>query len=145
MHICWWVTSVWGNFMSTSWFFFFFFFYWIFSLFTFQMLSPFQVFPLETSHPIPAPSVSMRVLPHPPTHPPTPAFPPWHSPTLGHRTPSGPISWLFNHRCKDSQRSRYCAWLRASFYQERESYLRYHLMPFTFFVSFMMPAPGKHL
>ena len=29
----------------------------------------------------------MRVLP---THPPTPASLPWHSPTLGHRTPSGP-------------------------------------------------------
>jgi hypothetical protein len=27
----------------------------------------------------------MRVLPHPPT----PAFPPWHSPTLRHQTPTG--------------------------------------------------------
>jgi hypothetical protein len=25
----------------------------------------------------------------PPTHPPTPVFPPWHSPTLEHQTPSG--------------------------------------------------------
>jgi hypothetical protein len=38
---------------------------WIFSLFTFQMFSPFQVFPSETPYPTPPPA-SMRVLP---THP----------------------------------------------------------------------------
>jgi hypothetical protein len=32
--------------------------------------------------PIPPPPASMKVFP---THPPTPASPPWHSPTLGHR------------------------------------------------------------
>jgi hypothetical protein len=38
---------------------------WIIYLFTFQMLSPFPISPLETPYP-----ASMRVLPHPPTHPP---------------------------------------------------------------------------
>ena len=33
------------------------------------------------------PPATMRVFP---THSSTPVFPPWHSPTLGHRTPSGP-------------------------------------------------------
>jgi hypothetical protein len=64
------------------------FFYWIFSLFTFQMISPFQVSPPEILYFIPAPHASMRVLP--PPHPLTPAFLPWHSPTQEHRTPSGP-------------------------------------------------------
>jgi hypothetical protein len=36
-------------------YFFFVFFYWIFSSFTFQMLSPFQVFPQETPYPLPLP------------------------------------------------------------------------------------------
>jgi hypothetical protein len=44
----------------------------------------------QTSYSIPPPPASLRVLPHPPTHPPTPIFPPWHSSTLGHQTPSGP-------------------------------------------------------
>jgi hypothetical protein len=43
------------------------FFYWIFSLFTFQMLSPFLVPPLETLYPTLTPA-SMRVFHH---HPPT--------------------------------------------------------------------------
>ena len=47
---------------------FLFIFYWIFSLFTFQMFSPFQVFPLETPYPILPPTTSRRVLPIPPTH-----------------------------------------------------------------------------
>jgi hypothetical protein len=42
--------------------------YWIFSLFTFQVLSPFPVFP-GNPHPNPLPPASMRVFP---THPPTP-------------------------------------------------------------------------
>jgi len=43
-------------------------FYWIFSLFTFQMLSPFQVSPSETPYPNPSPPASVRVLsPHPST------------------------------------------------------------------------------
>jgi hypothetical protein len=46
----------------------FFFFYWIFSLFTFQMLSPFQASPMETPYTFPTPHSSMRVLPNPPTH-----------------------------------------------------------------------------
>ena len=41
---------------------------WIFSLFTFQMLTPFPVSPLQTPYPIPPYPASMRVLPHPPTH-----------------------------------------------------------------------------
>jgi hypothetical protein len=40
----------------------FFIFYWLFYLFTFQMLSPFPVSPLQT-FPIPLPPASMRVLP----------------------------------------------------------------------------------
>jgi hypothetical protein len=58
----------------------------MFSLFTFQMFPSFQVSPSETPYPTPLPPASLRVL----THPTTPVFPPWHSPTLGHRTPSGP-------------------------------------------------------
>ena len=41
---------------------------WIFYLFTFQMLSPFPVSPLQTPYPIPPYPASMRVLPHPSTH-----------------------------------------------------------------------------
>jgi hypothetical protein len=58
---------------------------WIFSLFTFQIFSPFQVLPLETPYPIYHSRDSMRVLPHPPT----PILSPRHSPTVGHWTPSG--------------------------------------------------------
>jgi hypothetical protein len=49
----------------------------IFSLFTFQMFSPFQVSPLEASYPISLSPASMRVLPHSPTysHLPTLSFP----------------------------------------------------------------------
>jgi hypothetical protein len=63
------------------------FFNWIFSLFTFQMSSSFQVFPLETTYFIPP---SLPVWGCSPTHLPTPVFPPWHSSILGHRTPSVP-------------------------------------------------------
>jgi hypothetical protein len=51
----------------------------------------FKCFPLSRSplrnlpsHPL-SPA-SMRLLPHPPT----PVFPPWHSPILGHQASSGP-------------------------------------------------------
>jgi hypothetical protein len=64
---------------------FFFFFYWIFSSFTFQVLSTFQVFPPEPPYPISPSPTSMRVL----THPPTPIILPWHLLTLGHGTPTG--------------------------------------------------------
>jgi hypothetical protein len=47
---------------------------------------PFPGLPSGNPYPIPPTPAFMRVLPHPPT----PVFPPWHSPTLGHRTPSGP-------------------------------------------------------
>ena len=40
----------------------------IFYVFTFQMLSPFLISPLETSYPIPPPCASMGALPLPPTH-----------------------------------------------------------------------------
>jgi hypothetical protein len=62
-----------------------FIFNWMISLFTLQMLSPFQVSPPETPYPTPPPA-SMRVLPHPPT----PAFLLWYSPTLKLQLPSGP-------------------------------------------------------
>jgi hypothetical protein len=48
---------------------FFPFFYWIFSLFTFQMLSPFSISPPQPPYPMPPPPASMRVFPHLPTHP----------------------------------------------------------------------------
>jgi hypothetical protein len=53
----------------------------------------FKCFPLSRS-PLWKPLIPFT-LPLPlwgysPTHPPTPAFLPWHSPTLGHQTPSGP-------------------------------------------------------
>jgi hypothetical protein len=69
-------------FLLFSTFSFFFPCYFIFSLFAFQMLSPFQVFPQETAYPIPLGRTSMRVLLY---HPHTPAFQPWHSPKLGHQ------------------------------------------------------------
>ena len=47
-------------------------FHGIFSLFTFQMLSPFPVSPRK--HPIPSPA-SMKVFSHPPTHPLLPPHP----------------------------------------------------------------------
>jgi len=65
----------------------FFIFYWIFSLFTFQMLSPFPVSPQETPISRPLPLLLWGCSP---THPPTPASPPWHSPTLGHLAFTGP-------------------------------------------------------
>jgi hypothetical protein len=52
-----------------------YFLLWIFSLFTFQMLSPFQASPPETPYPIPPPPASMRVLLYPPTHPLLPSCP----------------------------------------------------------------------
>jgi hypothetical protein len=63
-----------------------FFSYWIFSLFTFQMFSPSQTSPPETPYAIPSLPASMRVLPHLPI----PVLPPWHCPTLGHQTATGP-------------------------------------------------------
>jgi hypothetical protein len=61
--------------------FFFFFCIRFFSLFTFQMLYPFLVFPLKVPYPL---------LP-PPAHQPTHSHRwSWHSPTLGHRTFTGP-------------------------------------------------------
>jgi hypothetical protein len=53
---------------------FLFAFYWIFSLFTIQMFSPFQVSPSEIPYTIPHPPDSMRMLPHPPTYSPLPSL-----------------------------------------------------------------------
>ena len=58
----------------------------IFSLFTFQTFLPFQVSPSET--PIPC-LLLLSLWECSSTHSPTPVFLPWHSPTLGHQTPSG--------------------------------------------------------
>jgi hypothetical protein len=79
-----------------------FFLNWIFSLFTFQMLSPFLVpHPWDPlSHPL-FPCFYEGVSP--PTHP-TPASLPWNSPTLGHLSR--------NHRTKDLS-SHWCP-IRAS-------------------------------
>jgi hypothetical protein len=60
--------------------------FWIFSLFILHLFSTFQVSPWETPYPISHLLISMRVL----FHPSPPAFPPWHSPTLGHVTLSCP-------------------------------------------------------
>jgi hypothetical protein len=68
-----------GSLSVYSFFFFFFFLilkspsilfflYRIFSLFTFQMLFPFQVSPLANPIFIPPPPASMRVFPYPSTH-----------------------------------------------------------------------------
>ena len=51
-----------------------FFFYWIFSLFTFQMLFPFQVLPPWKPLSYPPSPASMRVFPYPPTHSHLPAL-----------------------------------------------------------------------
>jgi hypothetical protein len=60
-----------------------FLFYWIFSLFAFQMFSPFLVSPPKIILPYPLPPIpSLFPLL---TNPPTPAFWPWYFPTLGHR------------------------------------------------------------
>ena len=44
----------------------------------------FHGFPLETPYSILPLPASMRVLPHPSTHPPTPTSPPWNCPILRH-------------------------------------------------------------
>ena len=53
----------------------------IVSLFTFQMLSPFLVFPLKIHYPFSLPLLN---------NPTTPTSGPWHSPILGHITFTGP-------------------------------------------------------
>jgi hypothetical protein len=64
----------------------------LFSLFAFPF--PGLTFGNPLSHP--SSPASRRVLPHPPT----PAFPTWHSPTLGHRTPQaqGPLLALISNK-----------------------------------------------
>ena len=57
-----------------------FFYCQVFSLFTFQMLSPFLVFPLKIPYPLPYPAPQ-------PTHSHSQS---WHSLILGHRTFTGP-------------------------------------------------------
>jgi hypothetical protein len=76
-------------------------FYWVFSLLTFQMLSPFLVSIQETTIPLPPPHThtSMRVF-H--IHTLTPAFWPLHCPTMGHLVftaprDSSPIDSLQEH------------------------------------------------
>jgi hypothetical protein len=75
------------SFLSFS--FSFFYLDWMFSLFTFQIFSPFQISSSETPYPI---------LPRPPTHAPTPVLLHWHSLTLQHQTPSGLFSDWFPTR-----------------------------------------------
>ena len=64
-------------------------FYWIFYSFTFYMLSPFLVSPLQILHPIPLPFASKRIAP-PHTHPSTPTSLPFYPPMLGHQAFTGP-------------------------------------------------------
>jgi hypothetical protein len=54
----------------------------MFSLFTFQLLSPFLVSPLKTPYPL----LPLPLL----INPPTPVSWPWQSPLLGYRTFKGP-------------------------------------------------------
>jgi hypothetical protein len=67
-----------------------YFFIGYFSLFTVQILSPFQVFLSETFYKISPSPAFMRVLPHPPTL----VFLLCHSLIPGHRIPSGPRASL---------------------------------------------------
>jgi hypothetical protein len=68
--------------------------HYFFSFIGYFLYLNFKYYPLYRSLlpqlPIPSPllSVSMRVLPHTPIS--SHLFPPWHSPTLGHQTFSGP-------------------------------------------------------
>jgi hypothetical protein len=64
-------------------------FYWIFSLFTFQMLSQKVSLPPPQKCPISSPP-SLLLWGCYPTHSPTPASLPSHSPTLGHQAFTGP-------------------------------------------------------
>jgi hypothetical protein len=69
-----------------------FFFYWIFSLFTFQMLSSYMVSPLETSYPIPLSPDSIRVLSHTPIHSSLPALAfPHTGPSIKPSQDQGPL------------------------------------------------------
>ena len=62
--------------------------YWIFSLFTFQILSPFPAPPHPRKAPVPVPPspASIRVF----LHPSTVSSPPLNSPILGQRAITGP-------------------------------------------------------
>jgi hypothetical protein len=51
---------------------------------------PFPGFPSGSPYPIPPSLCFYEVLPYPSIHSPTPASPPWHSPTLGHQISTGP-------------------------------------------------------
>jgi hypothetical protein len=83
------------------------FFYWIFSLFTFQMLSPFPVSPIrETHYPILLPPASMRVYLHLPTHSHLPTL---DSPTLGHLSSLHRTKDLSSHWCMTRPSSATCA------------------------------------
>jgi hypothetical protein len=74
--------------MRVHWFSFFpHIFNWLLPLFTFQMLSSFPVSPPQTHKPS---SLSLPLWGCSTTHPLTPASLPWHSPTLGHQTTTGP-------------------------------------------------------
>ena len=52
------------------------------------MVSPFQLSLSDIPYPMTSPPAPIRLL----SHLPTPIFPPWHSPTLGYQTPSGPMA-----------------------------------------------------
>jgi hypothetical protein len=82
-------------------FFFFFSFYFFYS-FIYKLLFSLDIFFTYISNVFPFPGLPFgNPLSHPyspclyegappPSHPPTPIFPPWHSPTLGHWTTSDP-------------------------------------------------------
>jgi hypothetical protein len=96
------------------------FFNWMFSLFTFQMLSPFLVSPLENHYPISPPFASMRLLLHLPTHfcLHTLAFP-----TLGHLGFTGPrasalLDTILCHICGWSSGSLHVDSLETVFYRQ---------------------------
>ena len=83
-------------------------FYWTFSLFTFQMLTPFQVSPLETLYPILPLPASMRVLPHPlsPSRPGIPLH--WG---IKPRQDQGPLLSLMSNKAVPCHICSWGAWL----------------------------------
>jgi hypothetical protein len=76
-----------------TFFFFFLFFYWRFSLFTFQMLSPFPPPPPEAPYPIFPLPASIRMLTYLPTHSQLPALAFPFTGALSHHRTKGLSHW----------------------------------------------------
>jgi hypothetical protein len=79
-----WIFTLYWEMTCSSGLLFYFLFYWLFYLFTFEMLSPCSVCPLQIPIPFPSPCFYEGAL-----HPPISASLPYHSSTLGHQTSTG--------------------------------------------------------